>query len=56
MPNINNNYNKILESDWLSAGPIGALIGQYMSFARAVIKLISKLKGTVSPIFCVTLK
>ena len=29
MPNINNNYNKILKSDWLSVGPIGALIGQY---------------------------
>ena len=51
MPNINDNYNKILESDWLSAGPIGALIGQYMSFACAVIKLILKLKFKCCPLF-----
>ena len=25
---VNQNYNKILESDWLSTGPIWALIGQ----------------------------
>ena len=25
---FNQNYNKILESDWLSTGPIWALIGQ----------------------------
>ena len=26
---FNQNYNKILESDWLSTGPIWALIGQF---------------------------
>ena len=34
---LNQNYNKILESDWLSAGSIRALIGQFASFARATL-------------------
>ena len=30
---LNQNYNKILEFDWLSAGPIRALIGQFTQHA-----------------------
>ena len=43
---VNQNYNKILECDWLSAALIIAFIGQYTRHLRA---LLYRLFGSFSP-------